>query len=158
MKKRTLIIVIGFIALILLLGNFIVRALLDGGDPFYSNQKKGKIAQKAIEQKNSLLCNKLPEHVFMAPDPRDECYRAVAEALEDISICDEGFKDPRGFLRDHCYISIAGKTGDASICVKIKDPAEVDYCYLKITKVTHNKDYCNMIQQANPKTRCLGPD
>ena len=56
----------------------------------------------------------------------DSCYRKVAVAMGDLSICKKSGNE------DDCIIEVVGNSNDFNLCEKISDDQKKDSCYLRV--------------------------
>ena len=84
---------------------------------------------------------------------KDYCYRKVAVAEKDISICD---KLQNGIIpeKDWCYNDVNEVIQDLSICDKIQDQLSQVSCYRKIAEAKNDPSICDKIQDQNWRDYC----
>lgn len=102
---------------------------------------------KAIKKKDPKLCLKMTEDVSR----KERCLSAVAEAKEDVSVCDmiEAEKE-----KDFCVSKVAIVKGDAGICESITNDSKKGICYNTIAKSSSNENLCEKIPSERTQGDC----
>ena len=77
-------------------------------------------------KKELSLCDKIKSDLNLPDLEADSCYRKVAVAMGDLSICKKSGNE------DDCIIEVVGNSNDFNLCEKISDDQKKDSCYLRV--------------------------
>ena len=81
----------------------------------------------ASDKQDLSICDQI-----QAQNNKTFCYKDVAVAAKDVSICDK-IREGWGF----CYTAVARATKDPSLCEKIQEDQESkDICYESVARAT----------------------
>jgi hypothetical protein len=83
-------------------------------------EKDATSAEKTKETLDINVCNEIPDL-----DIRDNCYRDVAVATNNTSICEIMYRQAP---KDSCYLTIGKATKDINLCNKIKTLSMQEEC------------------------------
>jgi hypothetical protein len=101
-------------------------------------EREGCVKDIARKKRDETLCEGLEEIM------RDLCYSQVAEAKNDVNICD---KTKDGYFRSECYKNVGAKTGEMDLCLSMN--VEESYrqaCLMEVSKRGDSSDACKRLE------------
>lgn len=112
-------------------------------------------SEVAKVKKDQTLCE-----IVRLPEYKDNCYRFVGEATNDISICEKisDFMSPtKGFSKDprtDCFNTVAFALNDTSICSRIRLRVDKASCLLELGEKLKDTSICAKIEIQPEKDIC----
>ena len=115
-----------------------------------SVEKADCYAQAAYSQGNSSLCG-----LLQGTENINECYKRLATAIYDDSLCDKIKSDED--LSFSCHLDVAINLKDAAPCAKVENsnPNQKDLCYASVAGSANNATFCESVQEPDLKNQCL---
>lgn len=142
---------------------FLIVVFVISGCCDYScrTKKNEDYKAEALKTLNPSICAKIIDQNSFDQGKeysKEDCYTRVAEAKQDIGICDNIQNEPSDYIKDYhkivCYSAVAIAKRDASMCEKIDSTYMKDKCYEPIAIFTQNPDICAKIYEEVSKNEC----